>query len=382
VAAALDYEDHSLTWSGRAVDIDRIEAELTKLRYLAAGEPDHGDGFAMRTSLVNMVVYAEDEDTAARSSRVIEQLAGDHPSRAIVLIARASDEESRIDASLAAHCHMAQGMEQRVCCEELTLRVSGRAGYHLRSIVVPLLIPDLPVAAWWTGAFPQDTRLIEEMCEIADHLVIDSARFHDQIADLFRIRQLAESHDCAVGDLNFERTLPWRELFDQHAGSGRLAAWLSSIKSVEVRYADEWGHQTSGQAFLFLAWLAMRCGWNTAGVSAHGRHRLTIRHDERRIPAYLEPVRYDGVDRGWLVTIKLAFEDERGAAHFSLSRTADPLHVTIHVELPGDVHEHHVRIEASDSQSILMQQLDVAPRSHEFLRLLGVAAPLIQAATF
>ncbi|HEY5638496.1 MAG TPA: hypothetical protein VIW01_00415, partial [Dehalococcoidia bacterium] len=124
MAQTLDHEERELTWRGRAVDIDRIEAELTKLRYLTAGDPAAGDSFAIRTSLVNMVVHAEDDDTAAQASRVIEDLAAHHPSRALVVVARPSDDESQIDASLAAHCHPATGMEQQVYCEEVKLHVS------------------------------------------------------------------------------------------------------------------------------------------------------------------------------------------------------------------------------------------------------------------
>ena len=377
MAQALDHEDRELSWTGRAVDIDRIEAELTKLRHLTAGDPD-GSKVAIRTSLVNMVVHAEDDDTAARASRVIEDLATHHPSRALVVIARPSEDESQIDASLAAHCHLAQGMEQQVCCEEVTLHVSGRAALHLHSIIVPLLIPDLPVVVWWTGPLPDKSHLIEELCDVADHFIVDSSRFADQLGDLARIRGLASLHDCAIGDLNYERVRSWRDLVERHTGAAGLGDWLSSVKSAEIRYTGL-AQQTPAQAILFLAWLAVHCAWDLGSVSAQGSNRLTLRQDEREIPVYLEPVKYEGIDRGWLVSIKLAFERDGEAALLSVSRTGDPLHVTVRTELPDGVREDHVRIEACDSQTVLMRQLDTAPHDPEFVRLLIAAAPLIQA---
>ena len=121
-------QDLALTWSGRALDVSRIEAELGKLRYMAAGEPASGQGFALRTSLLNMVVYAEHEEGGLMASRVIEELASYHPSRALVVIANAAAEESLIEAQLAAHCHISRSEEQSVCCEEVTLRVGGPGG--------------------------------------------------------------------------------------------------------------------------------------------------------------------------------------------------------------------------------------------------------------
>lgn len=379
MAQALDHEDRELSWTGRAVDIDRIEAELTKLRYLTAGDPDAGESFAIRTSLVNMVVLAEDDDTAAQASRVIENLAAHHPSRALVVIARPSEDESQIDASLAAHCHLAPGMDQQVCCEEVTLHVSGRAAFHLHSIIVPLLIPDLPVVVWWTGPLPDKSHLIEELCDVADHFVVDSSRFADQLGDLSRIREFASLHNCAIGDLNYERIRPWRNLVEHHTGAGGLGEWLSSVKSAEIRYTEQ-ARQTPAQAILFLAWLAVHCGWELGSVSARGSNRLTLRQDEREIPVYLEPVKYEGIDRGWLVSIKLAFERDGEAALLSVSRTGDPLHVIVRTELPDGVRQDHVRIEACDSQTVLMHQLDTAPHDPEFVRLLTAAAPLIRAA--
>ncbi len=379
MAQALDHEDRKLSWTGRAVDIDRIEAELTKLRHFTAGTPDGGEGFAIRTSLVNMVVHADDDDTAAQARSVIEELAAHHPSRALVVVARPSEGESQIDASLSAHCHLAPGLDQQVCCEEVTLHVSGRAAFHLHSIIVPLLIPDLPVVVWWTGPLPEQSHLIEELCGVADHFIVDSSRFADELRDLARVRELSSLHDCAIGDLNYERVRSWRDLVESHTGAAGLAAWLPFVKSAEIRYAEGSKHRPS-QAILFLAWLAEHCAWDLSSASARGSNRLTLKQDGREIPVYLEPVKYDGIDRGWLVSIKLAFERDGEAALLSFSRTGDPLHVTVRTDLPDGLREDHVRIEASDSQTVLMHQLDTAPHDPEFVRLLIAAAPLIQAA--
>ena len=378
MAQALDHEGRELSWTGHAVDIDRIEAELTKLRYLTAGDADAGESLAIRTSLVNMVVLAEDDDTAAQASRVIEDLAAHHPSRALVVIARPSEDESQIDTSLAAHCHLAPGLDQHVCCEEVTLHVSGRAAFHLHSIIVPLLIPDLPVIVWWTGPLPAESHLIEELCDVADHFVVDSSRFTD-LGDLSRMREFAAMHECAIGDLNYERVRSWRDLVERHTGVGGLSEWISSVKSAEIRFTQQ-AKQTPAQAILFLAWLAVHCGWELANVSAGDSNQLTLRQGEREIPVYLEPVKYEGVDRGWLVSIKLAFERDGETALLSVSRTGDPQLITVRTELPDGVREEHVRIEACDNPTVLMHQLDTAPHDPEFVRLLIAAAPLIQAA--
>lgn len=205
MAEAVDgLQDLALTWSGRAFDVSRIESELGKLRYLAAGEPACGEGFAIRASILNMVVYAEHEDGANNASRVIEDLASHHPSRAIIVVARPSDDASHIEAQLAAHCHINTDLEHQVCCEEVTLHVSGRSASHLHSVIIPLLVPDLPVYVWWTEHLPEGSHVLTSLMETSDRFIVDSERFADQAADLLRLARLGdEQPGTTLGDLNW-----------------------------------------------------------------------------------------------------------------------------------------------------------------------------------
>lgn len=373
-------EDLALTWSGRAVDIGRIEAELGKLRYMAAGERSPGDGFALRTSLLNMVVYAEREEKTDFASRVIEDLASHHPSRALIILARPSGGESHIEAHLAAHCHISRSLEQSVCCEEISLKVAGRAAMHLRSVIVPLLVPDLPVYAWWTEPLPADPHLLLQLMETADHVTVDSALFEDQLGDLLRLAELAGQSRTTIGDLNWRRLEPWRDFFDRQQNIAEMRHHLSSVKSVEIRYASGHGPHKPAQAFLLLTWLARELGWDTPSLAAHGAQRLTFRAGEgRQISAYLHAVKYPVVEHGSLVSVKIACESETASALLSISRTGDPFHLTVRTEHRGGAIEEHVRFEHAGPSALLMLELDAAPHDPEYSNLLRYAMPLITA---
>jgi glucose-6-phosphate dehydrogenase assembly protein OpcA len=375
-------EDLALTWSGRAVDVGRIEAELDKLRYMVAGERGAGDGFAMRTSLLNMVVYTQREEETDVASRVIEDLASHHPSRALIVLARPAEGECRIEAQLAAHCHISRSRDQSVCCEEITLRVSGPAALHLHSVTVPLLVPDLPVYVWWTEPLPADSHLILQLMESADHLIVDSNRFADQLGDLPQLARLAEQEPRAtLGDLSWRRLEPWRDFFDRQKNIAEMRHHFGSVKSVEIRYADGRGQQKSAQAFLLLAWLARELGWDTSSLSAHGGQRLTFRAEEgRQISAYLHPVAYESIEPGSVVSVKIACESETARAMLSISRTGDPFHLTVRTEHRGGAEEEHVRFEAAESSSLLMMELDAPTHDPEYGNVLRTAVPLIMAA--
>lgn len=373
-------QDLSLTWSGRALDIGRIEAELDKLRYMVAGQPAGGPGFALRTSLLNMVVYAEHEGTGQYASRAIEDLSTHHPSRALIVIARPSEEESHIEAQLAAHCHMSQALEQTVCCEEVTLNVAGRAAKHLRSIIVPLLVPDLPVYVWWMEGIPDDPHVFLELLEASDHMIVDSGRFADQPGAMLQLHKLAEQVTRpTVGDLNWGRLDAWRELLQQQKHLAEMRHHFSSVKSVEIRYARGEGDR-SGQAFLYLAWLAGELGWTSSAVSSHGAGKFTLRAEEdRRVSVFLQPIDYPAIDPGLLVSLKIACQSETARALLTISRTGDPHHLTIRTEHRGGTTEDNVRIEQDTTSLMLMRELD-APHDAQYNRVLRAAVPLVMAA--
>jgi glucose-6-phosphate dehydrogenase assembly protein OpcA len=372
--------DLALTWSGRALDVGHIEAELGKLRYLAAGQPPGGEGFAPRASLLNMVVYAEHEERALQASRVVEDLAGHHPSRALIVAARPSQEDGHIEAELAAHSHLSPEVEQQVCCEEVLLRVSGRSARHLHSVIVPLLVPDLPVYLWWTEPLPEETHLLHELMAAADHLIVDTQVLGHHVEGLLRLSRLAGSEpNTGVGDLSWDRTGPWREMLRQQRGINEMRHHLGSVESVEVRYADGRGADHAGQALLFLSWLALELGWDTKAVSGHRPHHLSIRHEDRTIGLHLRPVQYPAVQQGWLVAVKIACRSPTARALLLVSRTGDPYHITIRTEHRGEAGEEHVRVEPPGQSDLLAMELDVPRRDSEFSRALRNAVPLLQA---
>jgi glucose-6-phosphate dehydrogenase assembly protein OpcA len=391
-------EEAVFTWSGRAVDIGRLEAELVRLRYQAAGgDKPGGEAFAIRTSLHNLVVHAVDEEAARHAAQVIARLPSHHPSRAIIAVTNPSRAESRIDAELAAHCHLNPGWEQQVCCEEVTLRVSGRAAHHLHSVIIPLLVSDLPVYVWWQGELPRDRHVLEEIIGSADRLIVDSAQFAEVARGLTRLAQLRiDRPGCAIGDLNWGRLTPWRQLLLQHCqapGGGRQPPALTNV---EIHFAKGKGREQpgqalrsfqwkdsgqalrrgSGQALLLLGWLAGRFGWDTKEVSRDDSGgSLTVRSG---VALKLIPERDgQGLGPGWLVSVELRDGSKRGRNLVSIRRTGDPLHLEVRVEDGRAVLAERVRIEACDEGEMLAQELDTLGHDAEYEEALGKALAIL-----
>jgi glucose-6-phosphate dehydrogenase assembly protein OpcA len=368
-----------LSWTGRRIDVEEIESELARLRYQAAGEPEGGETWALRTSLLNLVVYAEDDESGREAAQVIARLSGHHPSRALILIAKPSDADSTIEAELAAHCHRAQGMEQRVCCEEVTLRVDGRAARHLHSVIIPLLVPDLPVYVWWTGPLPEDPHVAEELAEVADRFIVDSAAFEDQMDGLLKLANLNSRLDCSLGDLNWERLEPWRQLLARYCELTGFRAYLDRLTSVKLNFSGGRKRACSSQVVLLLGWLAALFGWEVAGARRAPEGTAILRHAEQDISVEMRSKVYPGLEPGWIVSTTLRAPADGNEATLSLSRFGDPLHLVINLRDRSSVWEEHVLIEACDLESMLVKQLDAPRRDPEYVEALRHVLPIVEA---
>jgi len=375
-------QDVALTFSGRALDVDEIETQLGRLRFLAAGSPQGGDAYAPRASLLNMVVYAEREEKANSAGRIVEELASFHPSRALIVVARPSDDESHIEANLSAHCHMTRDAPRSVCCEEVTLEVSGRSARHLHSIIIPLLVPDLPVYVWWMEELPADPHLFLELLDTADRLFVDSGTFGDQLRGLQDLARLSGSEPrSTVGDLNWGRTETWRGIFEGQQNIKEMRHHFTSVEGVEIEYADGPQPNDAAQPILFLAWLAGQLGWDTSAVSSEDAGRFTFHvAEDRSVPAFVSGVPYDAAGAGSLVSVKIACRSETASAILSVARTGEPNHLTVRVEHKQHVKEESVRLEPCPTSAMLRRELTLGPHNRAYQQTLLAAAPLVAAA--
>ena len=362
------------------VNFGEIERELGKLRYMAAGEPARGEVIALRSSLLNMVVYSEDDEDAELAGRLIGNLASNHPSRALVVVARPSAADSTIETRLAAHCHLTSNREQCVCCEEVTLHVSGRAASHLHSLIAALLIPDLPVYVWWTEPVPEAGHELEELLQVADRLIVDSEAFSDQLVELLRLARFAAKEPATgIGDLSWGRLTAWRQMLQQQRQIAEMRHHLSSVESVEMQYSARNGKRYPAQALFFLAWLAGDLGWDVSEATRRGDDHLAFPHNGRKIDLSLQPVDYPDVDPGCLTSVRIACRSETAHAVLTISRAHDAQHVTIQSEHRGATTESHVVIPCTDTGGALAQELDLLPNDAQFGRVLSRAVPLMLA---
>ncbi|MET1010495.1 MAG: glucose-6-phosphate dehydrogenase assembly protein OpcA, partial [Gaiellaceae bacterium] len=129
-----------------------LERELTELR-AASAEP--GAPPRLRTSVMTHIAWVPEEWVEAATG-TLAGLAERHPSRTILLFPRPDDPRDVLEGEVDFRCFVRGGQEREVCSEVVSLRLCGRRASAPASVVMPLLVSDLPVFLRWRGPLPFD----------------------------------------------------------------------------------------------------------------------------------------------------------------------------------------------------------------------------------
>ena len=168
--------------------------------------------------------------------------AREHPCRILAVMTGSAEGESRLDAEI----HVGQGEGPG---ETVLLRLYGPLSHHPASVLLPLLLTDAPVVAWWPAPAPE-VPADDRVGALAQRRITDAASCSKTESSLVERGTGYREGDT---DLAWARITPWRALLaaalDQphgdivsgsvHAARGNpsaalLAAWLADKLDIEV----------------------------------------------------------------------------------------------------------------------------------------------------
>jgi hypothetical protein len=235
VAAPLDLD----LWTGEDVRIADVDTALAQLRARASLESP-----SMRTSVMTHLAWVPDE-WLDQARGALAGMAERHPSRTVLLIPDPGNSMNRIDATVSLECYGMPGVERNVCSEVIELRLLGARAHAPASVVLPLLISDLPVFLRWRGVPAWGSPELEQLVDIIDRLVVDSTEWDELPQQYARLAELFDR--IVVSDIAWERTSRWRHLL------ASLWPEIGDVRTLRVR-------GTAAQALLLCGWLRSRLG--------------------------------------------------------------------------------------------------------------------------
>jgi glucose-6-phosphate dehydrogenase assembly protein OpcA len=269
---------------GGRMSVEQIERELGQLRMNEDGT------LGLRASVLNLMVVT-DEGSAEDITQSVSNIAGQYPSRAIVLISDPEEGETNLEVQLSAFCSVRGGGGAQVCAEQITIHAEGPPAKHLESLAGPLLISDLPVFLWYPGPFSPSSPEFPGMATLADRIIIDSAAAGDCELSLREIAELLESPETpAIGDLQWVQLSPWRALVAELFSSPERTGELERLRQVEILHAPD----GECRALLFVGWLASTLGWSLDDATRTGDgHEVRFAGPSGEISAEMSPASPD-----------------------------------------------------------------------------------------
>lgn len=214
-----------------------IERELSRLRAQEAadGIPD------LRTSTMTHLVWCPPA-WLPKARATLAGLLERHPARTIFLIPEPGGRARVVARAELKDFHL-RGMSRELLSEVIEIRLRGSAARHPGSIVLPLLVSDIPVFCRWRGEPAWASGALDEIVGVTDRLVVDSSEWRGAPAAYARLGELFDR--VAVSDIAFSRTLLWRR---------RLAELWPQIGAIEkIRVAGP-----RADAELVAGWLRAR----------------------------------------------------------------------------------------------------------------------------
>ncbi|GAB4439659.1 MAG: glucose-6-phosphate dehydrogenase assembly protein OpcA [Chloroflexi bacterium OHK40] len=280
---------HGTMRAAPTIDIGAIERELRALWKDSAADPAASGNAVTRALTLNLVARATDSAMAEQVSAVAQSLTASHPNRTVLAVMRPDEPEPRLEAFVQANCLLTAPGVPQLCGEQVTIEAHGAATGQVASLVLPLLVPDLPVVLWLPGPAPFDDPLLPRLRGVIDRLIVDSREFTSPARDLAAMVafEAAEApgpgggpRPPALSDLAWTSLTPWRELTAQFFDTRPLLPHLHRIDQVEIRYVPGPGRPNTLLGLLMAGWLASCLGWAPLedAVSVEGRGlRLHLR---------------------------------------------------------------------------------------------------------
>ncbi len=195
---------------------NEINKKITSLR-------EEGGAITL-SRVLTLVIMADSNDQAEDAITAAAAASHEHPCRIIVVVpVDPFADAARLDGQLRVGGDAGGG-------EVVVLRISGPLAKHADSVVLPLLLPDTPVVAYWPGVAPA-VPAQDPVGQLANRRLTDATGTEDPLAS---IESRLQGYTPGDTDLAWSRITYWRALLtsalDQPPCEALDSAVVSGLK--------------------------------------------------------------------------------------------------------------------------------------------------------
>jgi glucose-6-phosphate dehydrogenase assembly protein OpcA len=189
--------------------------------------------------VLTLVIAPDSEEILEDSVEAANFASREHPCRVIAVVAGdRKATEPRLDAEIRVGADAGAG-------EVVVLRLAGELADHASSVVLPFLLPDTPVVAWWPAGAP-DVPSQDPLGQLAIRRITDATNSSDPLE---AIKGRLKGYTSGDTDLSWSRVTYWRAL---------LASALDQAPFEPVDSALVSGLKTEPALDIMAGWLATK----------------------------------------------------------------------------------------------------------------------------
>lgn len=175
--------------------------------------------------VLTLIIAPDSEAMLEESIEAANDASHEHPSRIIVTMrGDPYADRPRLDAQLRVGADAGAG-------EFVVLRLSGPLAGHADSVVIPFLLPDIPVVAWWPDIAPA-VPAQDALGKLAIRRITDATNAIDSLS---AIKSRLAGYGAGDTDLAWSRITYWRALLtsavDQPPHEPIESALVSGLKT-------------------------------------------------------------------------------------------------------------------------------------------------------
>ncbi len=189
--------------------------------------------------VLTLVIVPDSEETLESAIAAANLASREHPCRVIVTLnSDRKKSKSRLDAELRVGRDAGAG-------EVVVLRLHGELADHADSVVLPFLLPDTPVVAWWPTSAPAILAQ-DPLGRLAIRRITDATRAPDPLAAL---KDRLPGYAAGDTDVAWSRITYWRAL---------LASAIDEPPHEPIESAVVSGLQAEPALDILAGWLASK----------------------------------------------------------------------------------------------------------------------------
>lgn len=369
------------------VDVTRLYEELHafwKTMHASEGEEEG----VTRACLHNLIAYTERQDIYESFNQPIVDITQLYPCRVIVLHAEPGNPVSGIEAWITAHCHLQTSTAKQICCEQITIHATGDDVQQIPSLVVPLLVADLPTTLWWREDGGFNSKLFLQLAEASNEILVQSNDYENPNQVFTEIDRLSANPDfhTPMVDLAWQRIQVWREIIAYLFDKPEFQEDVHHIQSIRIEFNGEEKNLNTtlspevypNKVYLIVSWFTSRLQWTveskSQNVSKDTFHAKTP--DGRNVPIEVERIHDEKIPLKQLIKLEVVTGNENEQKKFSIHWINGCNHLLIQVKsgekvlysrtqvmkLPSDAEYVGARLQATVQDKVFEKSLQSAIR--------------------